>query len=102
MNMRINSDENINPSEIIVLKSKINYTWIFLPNKKVLSSHTLKRVAQKLDKTTFIEINRGIMINKNQVKYFNNDKHNPFVTLSNNETHLISRRKFNNVCLGLI
>ena len=102
MILRINSKITIDTYEIIFLKSKINYTNIFLTTRIVTSSHTLKKILKNLDQNLFLEINRGTVINKNYLKYFSNDRDEAFVTLDNNKTLEISRRKFDTVSSNLL
>lgn len=101
MKMRISSTEQIDPSEIIFLKAEINYTSIILTHKKILSSRTLKIMMERLNSALFVKISRGVVVNKNFVKAYNNDKLDAYVTLANNETFAISRKRFAEVCLAL-
>jgi DNA-binding LytR/AlgR family response regulator len=102
MKIKINPTESIDQSEIIFLKADINYTKVILADKSFTSSRTLKIVSQWLNSELFVKINRGVVVNKNFIKTFNNDKLNAFVTLTNNETFAISRNRFDEVCLALV
>lgn len=101
MKIKINPNELVDQSEIIVLKAKINYTNVILAHKKIVSSRTLKIVSQSLNSELFVKINRGVVVNKSHIKTINNDKLDAYLTLSNNETFIISRRRFDEVCLAL-
>jgi DNA-binding LytR/AlgR family response regulator len=101
MKIKINQNETIEQTDIILLRADINYTTLILADKKITSSRTLKIVSQWLNSELFVKINRGVVVNKNFIKTFNNDKLNAYITLSNNETFTISRKRFDEVCLAL-
>jgi two-component system, LytTR family, response regulator len=92
--MRINTETNINPSEIMFLQSSANYTMVHTVSKKYISSRTLKVLATRIDQSDFLKIKRGLIINKTYIQNFNALKDDAFVTLSNGQVLPVSRRLF--------
>jgi two-component system, LytTR family, response regulator len=99
--MRINTETSVNQSDIIFMKSVANYTSVHTMTKKYISSRTLKVLADRINDSDFIKIKRGIIININYLKNFNNDADEAFVMLSDGTKLPVSRRLFACVCKGL-
>lgn len=95
--MRINSEINVNQEEILYFQSVINYTWVHTADRKYISSRTLKVLATRVDADKFIKAKRGLLINLQYIKEFNDDKDEPFVLLTNGRKLPISRRQFTQV-----
>jgi two-component system, LytTR family, response regulator len=101
MILKVNPTHQVAYADIIALKADVNYTNVILADKKIISSHTLKIIEQRLNSNLFVKINRSVVVNKNFIKIFNNDKLNAFVTLTNNESFAVSRNQYSSVCLAL-
>jgi DNA-binding LytR/AlgR family response regulator len=89
--MPIGSRKKVVSNEILYLQSDLNYTKVFLVNgKMIFSSTTLKIIESRLSENPeFFRINRGIVINRQHVKTFQEAS----VQLSNNLQFVVSRRR---------
>lgn len=99
--MRINTETNLNPAEILFLQSNANYTFVYTANKKYISSRTLKVLATRIDTQNFMKIKRGLIINKDYIANFHNDVDEPYLMLTNGKRLPISRRLYAGVCESL-
>lgn len=83
-------------SDIIYLKAEGNYTWIFLKNgERIFVPKTLKEYEDTLcenDESNFIRIHRAYIVNIAQTKSIEKGE-DTFITLNDNTTLEISRRK---------
>ena len=88
--------KTIDLAEIIMLQADVNYTTFFLKNgKKFLSSRSIKLYELMLEGHGFIRTHRSYVINlEHLLKY---DEINDRISLSNNLTALISRRRKGNL-----
>ena len=99
--MKINTETNLNPSEIVFMQSNANYTFVHTENKRYISSRTLKVLATRIDAKCFMKIKRGILINKNYIAGFISNIDEPYILLSNGKILPVSRRLYAAVCKGL-
>ncbi|SNS97175.1 two component transcriptional regulator, LytTR family [Ekhidna lutea] len=53
----------VDPSEILYAESEDNYTKIFIEDKKLVVSHTLKSVEEQLTPFAFIRIHKSYLVN---------------------------------------
>jgi DNA-binding LytR/AlgR family response regulator len=90
------SRKSIDLSEIIMLQADVNYTTFFLKNgKQFVSARSIKLYVEILEAHGFIRTHRAYLINREHLLKCN--KQNDCVSLSNNLTALISRRKKGNL-----
>lgn len=87
----IGSRKKVASDEILYLQSDLNYTKVFLVNgQMIFSSTTLKIIESRLSENPeFFRINRGIVINRQHVKTFQEAS----VELKNNLSFVVSRRR---------
>lgn len=95
--IHLGSRKNISPANILMLKSDINYTIIYLNDgSKFMSSTTLGKIEKRLKDFQFFRPNRSIIFNlefmvefekKVQTGSYGN------ILLKNNEKIALSRRK---------
>ena len=74
-------------SDILFIKSDSDYTEITLPNKKHLSSETLRYWTKELDKDVFIRIHKSYLINSAKVEKMIGNQ----LFLSNNQVVPVGR-----------
>jgi len=95
----IGSRKKVPSEDILYLQSDLNYTKVFLVNgQMIFSSTTLKIIESRLaENPEFLRINRGVVINRQHVKIYQEAS----VELSNNLSFVVSRRRkaFLNVIL---
>jgi two-component system, LytTR family, response regulator len=84
----------IEVAEIVRCESKINYTTLFLKDKKKLVvAKTLKEFEEMLSELNFFRVHNSHLINLNYIKSYNKGK-GGFVTLTDNsEIEVSTRRK---------
>ena len=86
------SGKKINLKEIILLKSKVNYTNIYLRSGKILMiPRTIKLFDTLLCEHGFVRTHRSFLINNYHIKEYNLSDN--YVRLTNNLVALISRRR---------
>ena len=87
----IGSRKKVASEEILYLQSDLNYTKVFLVNgQMIFSSTTLKIIERRLaENPEFLRINRGLVINRQHVKTYQEAS----VELSNNLSFVVSRRR---------
>jgi two-component system, LytTR family, response regulator len=94
MTINIGLRNDIELSEIIYLKAKINYTHIHLINgKQITVSKTLKTFEDELFIGNFFRIDRGHIVNLFYVKQLYKSGRNMEIELSNNIKIPIARRR---------
>lgn len=64
----------INQDSILYLKAFDNYCYVYTTTKSHLVPHTLKHMAEQLDKNTFIQTHRSYWVNLNHVEAIENNK----------------------------
>jgi DNA-binding LytR/AlgR family response regulator len=91
LKVHVGSRKYINPKEMLVLESDINYTIISLNNgQKILSSTTLKIIESRLMSfSNFVRVNRQVVVN---LDFIEEESENGFL-LSNNRLLVFSRRR---------
>jgi DNA-binding LytR/AlgR family response regulator len=100
--MRINTETQLNQTDILFMQSMANYTMVHTLERKYLSSRTLKVMTARIDpEMPFIKIKRGLLINKQYIEKFNDDVDEAYVLLVNGKKLPISRRLFTKVKKGL-
>ena len=95
--IHLGSRKNISPANILMLKSNINYTIIYLNDgSKIMSSTTLGKIEKRLKDFQFFRPNRSVIFNldfmaefEDKTKSGNYGK----ILLKNNEKIALSRRK---------
>ncbi|WP_394993399.1 LytR/AlgR family response regulator transcription factor [Emticicia sp.] len=95
--IHLGSRKNISPANILMLKSDINYTIIYLNDgSKIMSSTTLGKIEKRLKDFQFFRPNRSVIFNldfmaefEDKTKSGNYGK----ILLKNNEKIALSRRK---------
>jgi DNA-binding LytR/AlgR family response regulator len=79
-------------SNVILIKSDINYTKFYLEGgKEKIVSHTMKYYEPHLERHGFLRVHRSFMINPDHVKEYNQEKY--FLMMSNGLKAAISRRR---------
>jgi two-component system LytT family response regulator len=95
--IHLGSRKNIPPSSILMLKSDINYTIIYLKDgSKILSSTTLGRIEKRLKDFQFFRPNRSTIFNLEFMADFESKAQSGSygeILLKNNEKIALSRRK---------
>ncbi|SOE21176.1 LytTr DNA-binding domain-containing protein [Spirosomataceae bacterium TFI 002] len=80
--------------EILCLQADVNYTIFHLiGGRKMISSSTLKRYVESPNFKSFLQINRGTLVNPNYIRKvisIGNQKH---IILNNGQEVLVSRRR---------
>lgn len=74
-------------ADILFIKSDSDYTEITLPNKKYLSSETLRYWTEKLDKNVFIRTHKSYLVNSSKIEKLTGNQ----LYLSNNQAIPIGR-----------
>lgn len=82
----------LNVSDILYCKADDNYTEIFLENKKILVSKTLKYFEDALSGFPFARIHKSYLVNMNEVVKYNKGKGGS-VVISNGKELLVSASK---------
>jgi two-component system LytT family response regulator len=82
----------LNVSDIIYCKADDNYTEIFLENKKILVSKTLKYFEEALSEFSFARIHKSYLVNVNEVVKYRKGKGGS-VVVSNGKELLVSASK---------
>ena len=82
----------LNVSDILFCKADDNYTEIFLENKKLLVSKTLKYFEEALAEFTFARIHKSYLVNVNEVVKYKKGKGGS-VVISNGKELLVSASK---------
>jgi DNA-binding LytR/AlgR family response regulator len=91
LKVHVGSRKYLNPKEMLVLESDINYTIISLNNgQKILSSTTLKIIESRLESfNNFVRVNRQVVVN---LDFIEKESENGFL-LTNNRLLVFSRRR---------
>ncbi len=82
----------LNVSDILFCKADDNYTEIYLENKKLLVSKTLKYFEDALSEFTFARIHKSYLVNVNEVVKYRKGKGGS-VVISNGKELLVSASK---------
>ena len=82
----------LNVSDILYCKADDNYTEIYLVNKKILVSKTLKYFEEALSEFTFARIHKSYLVNVNEVVKYKKGKGGS-VVVSNGKELLVSAAK---------
>lgn len=82
----------LNVSDILYCKADDNYTEIFLENKKILVSKTLKYFEEALSSFAFARIHKSYLVNVNEVVKYRKGKGGS-VVVSNGKELLVSASK---------
>ncbi|MEP3207774.1 MAG: LytTR family DNA-binding domain-containing protein [Maribacter sp.] len=82
----------LNVADILYCKADDNYTEIYLENKKILVSKTLKYFEEALSKFTFARIHKSYLVNVNEVVKYRKGKGGS-VIVSNGKELLVSASK---------
>ena len=82
----------LNVADILYCKADDNYTQIFLENKKILVSKTLKYFEEALTKFAFARIHKSYLVNVNEVVKYRKGKGGS-VVVSNGKELLVSASK---------
>ena len=92
--IHVGSRKRLTPNEIAYLKSDNNYTLIYLANgTKLLSSTTLGKIEDRLSEFPFFRVHRGTLVNLDHVENYIDFETYGQISLMNQETLLVSRRK---------
>lgn len=84
--------QELNVAEILYCKADDNYTEIFLENKKILVSNTLKYFEEALAEFPFARIHKSYLVNVNEVVKYKKGKGGS-VVISNGKELLVSASK---------
>ncbi len=80
--------------DILLFESDINYSQIWLSNgKKVIVAKTLKQIAEMVKESSFVRVNRQIMLNASHVKHLEMEPKKSSAELSNGLKIIFSRRR---------
>jgi DNA-binding LytR/AlgR family response regulator len=95
--IHLGSRKKISPANILMLKSDINYTLIYLDDgSRILSSTTMGKIEKRLKDFQFFRPNRSIIFNLEfMANYENKAQSGSYgkILLKNNEKIALSRRK---------
>lgn len=95
--IHLGSRKNISPCNILMLKSDVNYTIIYLDDgSKILSSTTMGIIEKRLKDFRFFRPNRSVILNLDfMADYEDKTQSGTFgsIRLKNNEKIALSRRK---------
>ena len=58
----------VNIRDIIYIKSDADYTELFIPNKKILTSEPLRHWLERLDADRFVRIHKSFIINTDKIE----------------------------------
>ncbi|MBT8184047.1 MAG: LytTR family DNA-binding domain-containing protein [Eudoraea sp.] len=83
----------LNISDILFCKADDNYTEIYLENKKILVSKTLKYFEEALSDFTFARIHKSYLVNVNEVVKYNKGKGGSVVISNGKELLVAASRK---------
>ena len=93
--LRLTSRTIIPMHHILYLESDWNYTVIHtMDNRKHTSGFTLKTLEKRIDNTSFLRINRGLLINRQFISQVSGLQKEAFVLLQNGKVLPVSRRKY--------
>lgn len=97
--IHLGSRKNISPDTILMLKSDVNYTLIYLDDgSQILSSTTIGILEKRLKNFQFFRPNRSIIFNLEfMARYEDKAQSGNYgnILLKNNEKIALSRRKSN-------
>ena len=86
--------KDINPFQILYLKSDINYTeFHFIDGQIAISSYTLKRHQANTNISHFVRINQSVLVNPSYIEDFRKRGNVWVIILTNGENIKIPRRK---------
>jgi DNA-binding LytR/AlgR family response regulator len=91
--LRINRTTTVNKNEIIFLEAASNYTCIHTVERQVVSTVTMKEVIRRVKSINFLQINRGLQINKDYISSTDLNSMRPTVLMANAKKLPISRRR---------
>jgi len=93
--LRLTSRNIIPTNDIIYLQSDWNYTIVHtLDKSKYISGFTLKILEKRIADSSFLRINRGLLINRQHIRRLSSVKKEAFVLMKNGEVLPVSRRKY--------
>jgi DNA-binding LytR/AlgR family response regulator len=93
--LKLTSQKKIPTNLIMYLKSDRNYTVVYTQNDdKYMSGLTLKVLEKRIINSSFMRINKGLLINFRYIKSFSEETKDKFVCLNNGTSLPISRRKY--------
>lgn len=91
-NLKIRGHKEISPSEVILMKSIVNYTEIVLQDgETILISKTLKNFEKQLQNSSFFRIHKSFLVNLNYFESYERDE--MVLRLTNNIELGVSRRR---------
>jgi len=82
----------LNVADILYCKADDNYTEIYLENKKILVSKTLKYFEEELASFSFARIHKSYLVNVNEIIKYRKGKGGS-VVISNGKELLVSASK---------
>jgi two-component system LytT family response regulator len=83
----------LNVSEILYCKADDNYTEIFMGDKKILVSKTLKYFEESLAQFNFVRIHKSFLVNINEVVKYRKGKGGSVVISNGKELMVSASRK---------
>ncbi len=83
----------LNVSEILYCKADDNYTEIYLENKKILVSKTLKYFEEALSKFAFARIHKSYLVNVNEIVKYRKGKGGSVIISSGKELLVSASKK---------
>jgi two-component system, LytTR family, response regulator len=86
--------QQIETDKILYLESEVNYTNIYTTSKsKILSAHTLGVLQSRLNKNSFIRVNRSHIINLSQISTYRHENNKLIIQLKGGKEFIASRRR---------
>lgn len=93
-NLKFIRNIELPPEEILMFESDVNYSQIWLCNgRKLIVAKTLKQISEIVKNTSFIRVNRQIVLNAFHVKSLGSEQSKQTAELSNGLKITFSRRR---------
>jgi two-component system, LytTR family, response regulator len=89
--------QQIETDKILYLESEENYTNIYTTSRlKIIAAHTLGVLQLRLNKNSFIRVNRSHIINLSQISTYRHENNKLIIELKGGKEVTASRRRLKN------
>lgn len=86
--------QQIETDKILYLESEVNYTNIYTTSRlKIIAAHTLGVLQSRLNKNSFIRVNRSHIINLSQISTYRHENNKLIIQLKGGKEFTASRRR---------
>lgn len=93
-NLHIIRNIELDPEDILMFESDVNYSQIWLQNgRKLTVAKTLKQISEIVKDAPFVRVNRQVMLNAFHVKCLGDNTNKQTVELNNGVKITFSRRR---------